>query len=80
MQHVEAFVGGDSVLSGSEYAPTVTLTIFLLPHNGVISYVAYHARNECVIAFVHVHRERQALSDAGHARCNTKTFWLQELK
>jgi hypothetical protein len=68
MQHVKAFVGGNSVLSGGEYAPAKSLAIFLLPHDGVIPYVPHHARNERVIAFVHVHWERQGVADTWHAR------------
>jgi hypothetical protein len=79
MQHIEAFVGGNYVLSGCEYPTAVPLAIFLLPHDGVIPNVPHHARNECVIAFVHVHWERYAVPDAGYARCNTETFWLKDL-
>ena len=58
MQHVEASVGGNSVLSGREYTTAVPLAILLLPHDGVFPYVPHHARDECVIALVHVHWER----------------------
>jgi hypothetical protein len=68
MQHVEAFVGGNSVLSGGEYATAMPLAIFLLPHDGVLAYVPHHARDERVIAFVHVHWERQGVADTRHAR------------
>jgi len=58
MQHVKAFVGGHSVLSGGEYATAVAFAIFLLPHDSVFPHVPHHARDECVIALVHVHWER----------------------
>jgi hypothetical protein len=58
MQHVKAFVGGNSVLSGGEYSTAVFLAVFLLPHDGVFPYVPHHARDECVIALVHVDWER----------------------
>ena len=58
MQHVKASVGCHSVLSGGEDPTAVPLAIFLLPHDGVFPYVPHHARDECVIALVHVHWER----------------------
>jgi hypothetical protein len=80
MQHVKAFVGGNSVLSGGEHPTAVPLAIFLLPHDGVFSHVSHHARDECVIALVHVHWERKGVADTWHARCNMKTMWLKDLK
>jgi hypothetical protein len=72
MQHVEAPVSGDSALSGGQHPAAVTLPVFLLPHDCVLPNVPHHACDEGVIAFVYMHGVRQAVLDAGHARCNTE--------
>jgi hypothetical protein len=73
MQHIETLVSGDSVLPGGQHPEAVSLTVLLLPHDGVLPPVPHHTRDERVIALVHVHRVREAVPDAGHARCNRET-------
>jgi hypothetical protein len=55
----------------------VSLAVFLLPHDGVVSHITNNTRDERVIALVHVNWVREAVPDAGHARCNRQADCLK---
>jgi hypothetical protein len=80
MQHIETLVSRDSVLPGRQYSEAVSLAILFLPHDGVVPHVTHDTRDERVIALVYVHRVREAVPDARHARCNRQTDSLKRVK
>jgi hypothetical protein len=80
MQHVETLVSRDAVLPGGQYSEAMSLAVLLLPHDGVVTHVTHDTRDERVITLVYVHRVREAVSDAGHARCNRQTGSLKRVK
>jgi hypothetical protein len=80
MQHIETLVSRDSVLPSGQHSQAVSLAVLLLPHDGVVSHVTDDTRDERVIALVHVHWVREAVPDAGHARCKRKTDCLKTIQ